>query len=239
MKSYVHHLERLATGYPAAPRTPDFRSRKWLPASREALLLDVGCGLGQRLAELHQWGYRRLVGVDANPEVVAAARARLPAGIELVCRDAGAFLAEDRRRYDRVVVGHVLEHLSVEKAVAMLGAVRVSLAAGGQVVVEVPNMSCLTAAHMFHSDVTHRQGYTEYSLRQVFEEAGFGTVRLLCPRPPLQLSSWRPWHPFRGTTLGWRTNVLLHRLAYRITDMGPSPHCFTPHLLMTASPAKE
>jgi len=240
MKSYVHHLERLAAGpWPETPREPDFRSREWLPESRDALMLDVGCGLGKRMAELHHWGYHRLVGVDVNPDVVAAARTRLPEDVELVCAGATEFLAAGARKYDRVVIAHVLEHMNVEEAVAMLGAVRASLTADGRVVVEVPNMTCLTAAHMFHSDVTHRQGYTEYSLTQVFEESGFGDVCLICPRPPLELQRWRPWRPFMGTTIGWRTNVLLHRLAYRITDMGPRARCFCPHLLMTASPAKE
>ena len=71
-------VERLTAGpWPATPREPDFRSREWLPESRDALVLDIGCGLGNRLAELHHWGYRRLVGVDVNPDVVAPARARL------------------------------------------------------------------------------------------------------------------------------------------------------------------
>lgn len=236
MQTYLSHLQRIGQK-PPGPGTAclDFRSQYWLPDDKEASILEIGCGMGNRLYALHRMGFTRLTGVDQDPEVAGVARRHLPAEIDIACIEARRFLGEVQQQYDRVLLFHLLEHLDGEAGIDLLRLVRDHLAPGGQVVVEVPNMTSLTGAHMFHSDITHRTAYTEYSMSQVFTEAGYEYIRLICPTLRLELRQWRPWHPFRGTTLGWRASRLMHRLIYRITGMSPPPHCFCAVLLMVAA----
>ncbi len=113
----------------------------------------------------------------------------------------------------------------------MLLAAKAALSEEGMVVVQVPNLSCLTATHMQFSDITHVTGYTEFSLSQIFDEAGL-VPTVVCEAPPFSIARWRPWRPMRHTTLAWRVSRLLHRLAYALTNMGPRPTCYCPTLLM-------
>ncbi|WP_078884222.1 class I SAM-dependent methyltransferase [Streptomyces sp. NRRL S-340] len=82
------------------------RLRDWLP-EHPADILDLGCGTGSLALLAAEQGHR-VTGVDSSPAMVALARAKL-AG-----RDAG-FLVGDaasppvgRRRFDTVLVRHVL-----------------------------------------------------------------------------------------------------------------------------------
>jgi SAM-dependent methyltransferase len=39
-------------------------------ASRESKILDVGCGYGRTLNELHEWGFKNLFGVDFSQGMI-------------------------------------------------------------------------------------------------------------------------------------------------------------------------
>src|SRR5262245_14178746 len=75
----------------------------------ESVVLDIGCGHGQWLAELIKWGARprNLSGVDLLPERIAGARSRLPSEVRL---DVGSAtrLSAATNSCDMVVLSTVL-----------------------------------------------------------------------------------------------------------------------------------
>jgi SAM-dependent methyltransferase len=105
--------------------------------------LDLGCGTGRNLAHLGGNG----VGVDHNAHSVAAARAR---GLE-------AFTSDEFRssshatpgRFDALLVAHVLEHMPLVEATALVGEHLPYVRAGGRVVLITPQEAG------FASDATH------------------------------------------------------------------------------------
>lgn len=48
-------------------------------ATRDAGVLELGCGVGRNLSYLHEEGYHDLTGLDINPEALAALKAEFPA----------------------------------------------------------------------------------------------------------------------------------------------------------------
>lgn len=106
-------------------------------------VLDVGCGIGRNLAHLGA----RAVGVDHNPASVAVARQRghtaytspefadSPDGI------GGA--------YDTMLLAHVVEHMTRDEAVTLLGTYLPYLRPGGRVVLICPQ------ERGYGSDPTH------------------------------------------------------------------------------------
>lgn len=70
MQTDLSHLQRIGQK-PPGPDTAclDFRSQYWLPDDKEASILEIGCGMGNRLYALHRMGFTRLTGVDQDPEV--------------------------------------------------------------------------------------------------------------------------------------------------------------------------
>ena len=94
--------------------------------------LDVGCGFGRNLVHLGPRG----VGVDHNPTVVAAARAR---GLE--AWEVDAFWRSPRAQpgsFDALLFAHVLEHLAKAEASALVGRYLPLLRSQGRVVLITP-----------------------------------------------------------------------------------------------------
>jgi 2-polyprenyl-3-methyl-5-hydroxy-6-metoxy-1,4-benzoquinol methylase len=231
-KSYSRQLMR--TGNPP-PRQVEARSERkpWLPEDRKALIVDVGCGWGTLLRELRQLGFSNLMGVEGDSDLARETRARCGNdldGISIVHADAIEFFEHTDLRFETVLLFHVLEHFSSKDGRRLLSAIREHLADNGRVVVEVPNMSSITGANMQCSDLTHATAFTEYSLKQLFDNAGFEKASVLCMPPPLRW--WRIGRPSSG--IAWHLNHRFHSILYKITNCGPRPSCFCSALLVTA-----
>lgn len=90
-------------------------------------VLEAGCGYGGVLAGLRErFGLGGALGLDLDPEMVAAGRRRCPDGVIL---ETGDFLAMAGQTFDFIVMRDVLEHIvEVEAALAKAAAM---LAPGG------------------------------------------------------------------------------------------------------------
>ena len=131
---------------------------------RRARLLDLGCGAGGVLAALGEFG--DAVGMEANPDLLAEARARgLDARPGALPDDA----VVTPGWADVVLLLDVVEHLDDD--VAAFRAARRLAAAGALLLVTVPAHPWLWSAH----DVTlgHRRRYTRAGLRAAVERAGW------------------------------------------------------------------
>jgi 2-polyprenyl-3-methyl-5-hydroxy-6-metoxy-1,4-benzoquinol methylase len=238
-------LEFKGTGYRRqlvrtgnAPRLPGGLSGgriSWLPEDKDALIVDVGCAWGTLLLELNRAGYRNLVGVEGDEELAAEARERCNqngALVRVIHSEATVFFERIRLVADRITLFHVLEHFSPEAGKRLLRAIRLRLhPERGQLVVEVPNVSSVTGMNMQCSDLTHATAFTEFSMKQLLDEAGFERISVICNPPPFRF--WRIGRD--GSGVGWHFNRSMHTLLYRITNSGPRPTCFCPALLVTAS----
>jgi SAM-dependent methyltransferase len=139
-------------------------------------VVDVGSGRGEWLALLRDAGVAAS-GVDANPAFVEAARER---GLDLVHGDAVAHLqALPPDSVDLVTAFHLIEHLDVEKLLALLEAARRALRPGGCVLLETPNPGNLRmAACDFYNDPTHRSPLPTALTEYLVSASGFGEVEV-------------------------------------------------------------
>jgi SAM-dependent methyltransferase len=142
--------------------------RRALPA-RRIRLLELGCGSGNVLATLAQFG--EVVGIEAHPELIAAARA---AGLDVRAGRLPDDLGVAPGWADVALLLDVLEH--VDDDVAALGAARRTIADGGLLIVTVPAYRWLWSGH--DEALGHRRRYTARRLRAVAERAGFRVLRL-------------------------------------------------------------
>ncbi len=232
-KSYSRQMIRTGN----VPRSPDGHSAErmpWLPEDKNAPIVDVGCGWGTLLLELRNLGYRNLLGIEGDEEVAAEAGLRCSRDgdpIRIIHSDAIAFFEQSDLVAERVTLFHVLEHFSPRDGARLLAAIRPRLQPnGGQLVIEVPNMSSITGMNMQCSDLTHATAFTEFSMKQHLDNAGFEDVSVVCIPPPLRL--WRIGRS--GSGLAWHMNHAFHSTLYKITNSGPRPSCFCPALLVTA-----
>jgi SAM-dependent methyltransferase len=98
---------------------------------RPASVLDAGCGTGRVAIELARRGVR-VLGVDADPDMITAARAKAP---ELAWLRADlAVLALDERFDVVVLAGNVVPYVAAEHRPAAIAACARVLADGGRLV---------------------------------------------------------------------------------------------------------
>ncbi|SNR72085.1 class I SAM-dependent methyltransferase [Blastococcus mobilis] len=144
-------------------------------------VVDLGCGRGEWLTLLRATGVAAR-GVDANPDFVAAGRAR---GLDMELGDALGYLqALPPDSVDMVTAFHVIEHLATEDLLALLAAARGALRPGGCLLLETPNPTNLVmAACDFYNDPTHRSPLPPALTEYLVSTQGFGDIEV------------RPLHP--------------------------------------------
>jgi SAM-dependent methyltransferase len=144
-----------------------------------ARILELGFGTGATLERLAAIGYRDLEGWDVSGECVARARGKnLPARLRHL--DAiSALPAEPPEVYDAVIAKDLLEHLPRDGVLDFVRGLHHVLKPGGVFVARLPNMANPFSVFLRYDDFTHRLGFTENSLLQVFTLGGFDRERVL------------------------------------------------------------
>jgi SAM-dependent methyltransferase len=147
--------------------------------------LEVGCGDGALLCELHARGFGgRLAGLEITDAAVAIAGERPQ--IETVERYDGSHLPDADGAYDLGLLSHVLEHVG-DPAALLAEVARVCRA----VVVEVPleaNLSARRAAKREHAaEVGHLQRLDRAAARQIVTDAGLKVAYELEDALPLSV----------------------------------------------------
>lgn len=151
------------------------------PVAAHHPVLDLGCGRGDWLALLAEWGYPAC-GVDPHPDAVAQARAR---GLDARVATFAAHLADLPERSVGVVSAfHLIEHLPFSETLLLLEAAWRVLVPGGLLVIETPNPENLAvgACH-FHTDPTHQQPLLPDVMEHTVRHAGYTDVTVLRLNP--------------------------------------------------------
>lgn len=190
-----------------------------VPSDRDARVLVVSCGPGYMVQLLRDEGWHDVTGIDSFPEKIAHARRR---GLNCRVERVFEFLRRNAEPYDVVFAEQELNHLTKDEILAFLAACRASLRDGGTLMVHSINgTSPLTGSEARAGNFDHYNSFTEYSLKQVLEYAGFEDVRIL----PLDL------YVFWENPLNWiawtfdRLNTLYLRLRFRL--VGKTASVFT------------
>lgn len=142
--------------------------RRALPP-RRVRLLELGCGSGNVLGSLSEFG--EAVGMDGHSDLVAAARA---AGLDVRAGHLPDDLGVPQGWADVVLLLDVIEH--VDDDLATLRAARTSVGEGGLLVLTVPAYQWLWSGH--DEVLGHRRRYTAAELRAAVERAGFTVLRV-------------------------------------------------------------
>jgi 2-polyprenyl-3-methyl-5-hydroxy-6-metoxy-1,4-benzoquinol methylase len=180
--SYQRHLNSLQRNYDAH-----------LPRGNERVL-EIGPGFGELLEFLRSRGLKQIEAIDIDADMVAALQSRGFENVRCV-EDASADLQSRGGQYDCVIARHVLEHLDPASGLELLLATFESLAPGGRVIIEVPNMAnFITAPYARWADYTHRNGFTHESLTAALSQAGFEVTQSFgIARPVRSLAELAAW----------------------------------------------
>jgi SAM-dependent methyltransferase len=200
---------------------------------RSANTLEVGCGDGALLCELHGRGFGgRLSGVEISEAAVAIARERPQ--LDAVVRYDGHHLPFGEGAYDLGILSHVLEHVP-DPAALLAEVARVCRA----VLVEVPleaNLSARRDHKREHAaEVGHLHGLNRAGAREIVRRAGLSIACEL--EDPLPLAVHRFFAVTRlaraRATAKWAVRIGLARLA-----PSPARRLFTVHYACLCLPVE-
>jgi 2-polyprenyl-3-methyl-5-hydroxy-6-metoxy-1,4-benzoquinol methylase len=127
--------------------------------------LDIGCGLGRNLLHINGNG----VGVDHNQSSVEIARSHGLKAFVTDEFDKSEFNKQDT--FDAMLIAHVVEHMTIQEAVALLARYLPLLKPNGTVVLITPQ------ERGFSSDPTHVEFMDFEALRKIHLQVGLEPLR--------------------------------------------------------------
>lgn len=151
----------------------------YLPQSKDAAILDIGCGDGVIMRWLHSLGYVNVRGVDISNEQIEIAKL---SGLDVHHADASDFV-KGASKIDYVIMRDVLEHLSLEDATNLLQLIKDKH--GASLLIQVPNAESFTAPRSLYGDITHYRLFTTHSLTQLFLSVGFKSFKIYPQHVPI------------------------------------------------------
>jgi 2-polyprenyl-3-methyl-5-hydroxy-6-metoxy-1,4-benzoquinol methylase len=147
---------------------------------KELAILDIGCGLGQLLTALKEKGFKILKGIDINDESIELCK-KNNLDVERI-NDIREFAKESQKKYDRIVMSHVLEHIEKDAIIDTLTHIKkYLLKEGGIFLLMVPNAQSYTGAYWRYEDFTHNIMFTAGSCIYVLKSAGFDSIEFIDP----------------------------------------------------------
>lgn len=151
-----------------------FRAQYYGPYLRDGMrLLEVGAGTGSFLTEVRR-RYPGAVLEGIEPSGAFASYASRMSGVQVIETSAEKSVFPPRT-FDVLAMFHVLEHLMAP--LPMLRRLRETLAPGGRLLLEVPNvLGSWKGIGMFH--VAHTCAYSSSTLTRIATAAGFEVERL-------------------------------------------------------------
>jgi SAM-dependent methyltransferase len=214
---YSRHYGRFHTDTPEHDANLHAMFERWLrpylPADKNAAILDVGCGRGYAMSWLANSGFTKLQGIDVDVGQVEFARSR---GLNVQhVTDSVAFLDTRPTRFDFVLLMDVLEHMPRPHDRMLLETIQRTLRPGGRLLCTVPNALSPLANYWRHIDYTHETTFTPESLDFLIGHAGFEIEGI----HPLEIVPPPRGFPFTKATL--RSWILrLSRLQPRLSCIG-------------------
>jgi 2-polyprenyl-3-methyl-5-hydroxy-6-metoxy-1,4-benzoquinol methylase len=144
---------------------------RFLPKDKSAKILEMGCGNGGFVYFLRSLGYENSIGIDRSHEQIEVAK---NLGInDVECANIMSFLKDKKDSYDLVFARDVLEHLTKDEILEVLGAIYKACRVDGLLVVQVPNGESIFSGRIRYGDFTHELAFTKNSLSQALRLAGF------------------------------------------------------------------
>jgi len=186
---YDDYVEsHLAPRYEISPESlksqrPVFRNllSRFLPVSKEAAILDAGCGHGALLSYLQSEGYRNAVGIDGSKTQVDLAKKLGVSGVDEW--NLFPYLTMHSGQFDLITAFDVIEHLKKNEVLEFLKLAFQALKSGGRLIVRTPNGASPFSGAYRYGDFTHELSFTRTSIQQIFTNAGFRSIEIFPVEP--------------------------------------------------------
>ncbi len=150
--------------------------RFFVDLSKDAKILDFGCGIGQFLFYLKKEGFQNITGIDISESQIDIARQMQPDVDFRYSPDTVEFLTRKKNTYDTIVINDVIEHFDKKEIIPFLKEIFQSLKLEGFVVIKTINSAYPLSSAARYLDFTHTISFHEKSLTQLLRHVGFTDI---------------------------------------------------------------
>ncbi|MBI2978515.1 MAG: class I SAM-dependent methyltransferase, partial [Rhodospirillales bacterium] len=142
--------------------------------------LDIGCGAGVFLQYLHHRGFRDVAAVDYDENMRDALADIEQAGFAVESMEAEAFIdrVKGQRRFDRIVLFDILEHMELDQCVSLLGKLHGILNSGGKILIRVPNVTSPWGLRMQFDTFDHVTIFSPGRIQELAMLSGYTVTAL-------------------------------------------------------------
>jgi len=138
-------------------------------------IVDLGCGIGGLINFLIGKGAKNICGVDSSQDQLNICEKYVTTNV--LCLDVFDFLKRELT-FDLIFAFDLIEHIKKEKLHALVELLHNRLANGGILIIRTPNMGSISGLHSRYIDLTHEIGFTEESIRQLFNGYNFKKISI-------------------------------------------------------------
>ena len=205
----------------------------FLPSDKEINILDVGFGKGKVISFLKEQGFRNIWGVDISKESYEyVIKNKILSQKRLERINAIKYFKRINKNFDFIICKDFLEHLNKDEIILFLKLLKKNIKKNGVGWFEVPNLqNFILGNFIFNDDFTHKTGFTENSLRQIFKISGFKKIYLFREKSPIIVND-----PllFFGSILSATLNLIIQiiiKILYIFHFRLISPKVFTSNII--------
>jgi 2-polyprenyl-3-methyl-5-hydroxy-6-metoxy-1,4-benzoquinol methylase len=141
--------------------------------SKEASIIDIGCGAGHLLNFLKQSGYDNSYGIDISEQQVNSARSK---GLNAEVVNIFDFIKTNKRKFDIIFAMDIVEHFYKDELFGFFSTVNNLLNDNGILIIRTPNGDGLFPNHIIYGDLTHLTIFNPNSLLQILRLTGFSKI---------------------------------------------------------------
>jgi SAM-dependent methyltransferase len=154
--------------------------RAILPKDKTIKILDIGFGFGMFMVYMKKEGFKDIHGIETSKAQVDNAK-KMGFQVELIS-DLSDYLRKNQSQFDLIHASNFAEHLPKYDLIEIFDLLYNSLKDRGMLVVTTPNIASYRGMYNRYLVLGHEVGFTEVSLRQIFEVTNFSGIEILSSR---------------------------------------------------------
>lgn len=170
MSTYLEYLQSITTAKTFSRKLDyiryNFKKYFRFQNTSDVSILEIGPGLGESVSYFNRMGYHHIDIIDNDDSILAYIQNTFKINTTFKATDLGN-IDTALGTYDVIICTQVLEHIPLDQYKPFLSTLFAHLKKDGHMIITVPNMANPFTLFERYGDITHTNGFTDNSLKEL------------------------------------------------------------------------